>query len=376
MLVDDLHESGLATLVGALRHAVLVGGRDEEHVAGLDERAVVVVEAVVAEPLVDPIGQPAGVEAVLQPPVPVVVEVGHSEMMRLMAPRVHLSNSVLGEVEGELERDFELVASPVGADGIVAVLNVAIDDAYLEAAGPQLRIVANYAVGVNNIDLDAARRRGVVISNTPDVLTGATAEVALALMLSLLRRVTEGDRLIRRREPWEFSLEFMLGESLAGKTVLIVGAGRIGRETARLVEAFGASALLAGRDADLDALLPRADVVSLHVPLTPETRHLIDARRLELMKRSAVLVNTARGPVVDEAALTAALEGGKIAGAGLDVYEHEPEVTEGLLALENVVLAPHVGSATRDTRVAMGMLCVSALRAVLLEDRTPANVVA
>ena len=157
-----------------------------------------------------------------------------------MAPRVHLTNGVLAEVERELEADFELVASPVGADGIVAVLNVRIDDAYLEAAGPQLRIVANYAVGVNNIDLEAARRRGIVISNTPDVLTGATAEVALTLMLSLLRRVTEGDRLIRRREPWEFSLEFMLGESLAGKTVLIVGAGRIGRETARLVEAFGA----------------------------------------------------------------------------------------------------------------------------------------
>ena len=196
---------------------------------------------VVADPLLDPVGQAARVEAVLQLPVPVVVEVGHSEMMRPMAPRVHLTNGVLAEVERELEADFELVASPVGADGIVAVLNVVIDDAYLEAAGPQLRIVANYAVGVNNIDLEAARRRGIVISNTPDVLTGATAEVALTLMLSLLRRVTEGDRLIRRREPWEFSLEFMLGESLAGKTVLIVGAGRIGRETARLVEAFGAS---------------------------------------------------------------------------------------------------------------------------------------
>ena len=199
VLVDDPHESGLAALVGALRHAVLVGGREEEHVAGLDERAVVVVEAIVAEPLLDPVGEAARVEAVLQLPVPVVVEVGHSEMMRSMAPRVHLTNGVLAEVERELEPDFELVASPVGADGIVAVLNVVIDDAYLEAAGPQLRIVANYAVGVNNIDLEAARRRGIVISNTPDVLTGATAEVALTLMLSLLRRVTEGDRLIRRR---------------------------------------------------------------------------------------------------------------------------------------------------------------------------------
>ena len=369
-----LHESGLAALVGALRHPLLVGGREEEHVAGFDERAVVVVEAVVADPLLDPVGQAARVEAVLQLSVPVVVEVGHSEMMRPMAPRVHLTNGVLAEVERELEPDFELVASPVGADGVVAVLNVRIDDAYLEAAGPQLRIVANYAVGVNNIDLEAARRRGIVISNTPDVLTGATAEVALTLMLSLLRRVTEGDRLIRRRQPWEFSLEFMLGESLAGKTVLIVGAGRIGRETARLVEAFGATSVLAGRDADLDALLPQADVVSIHAPLTAETRHLIDARRLALMRPTAVLINTARGPVVDEAALASALRDGTIAGAGLDVYEHEPEVTEALLELENVVLAPHLGSATRETRVAMGMLCVRAA-AVLLEGHTPPNVV-
>jgi lactate dehydrogenase-like 2-hydroxyacid dehydrogenase len=296
-------------------------------------------------------------------------------MMRFMRPRVHLGERVLVEVERELAVDFELVPSPVGVDGIVAMLTIVVDDAYLEAAGPQLRIVANYAVGVNNIDLEAARRRGIVVSNTPDVLTGATAELAITLMLSLLRRVTEGDRFVRRREPWQFSLEFMLGERLAGKSVLIVGAGRIGRETARLAEAFGATAVLAGRDADLDALLPDADVVSLHVPLTPATRHLIDARRLGLMKPSAVLVNTARGPVVDEAALAAALHAGTIAGAGLDVYEHEPEVTESLLDLENVVLAPHLGSATRDTRIAMGMLCVSALRAVLLEGRVPANAV-
>src|SRR3954453_20701221 len=228
-------------------------------------------------------------------------------MMRSMAPRVHLSATLPHEIERELARDFELVPSASGADGIVAMLTVAVDDAYLEAVGPQLRIVANYAVGVNNVDLEAARRGSVVVANTPDVLTGATAEIALTLMLSLLRRVTEGDRFVRRREPWQFSLEFMLGERLEGKTVLIVGAGRIGRETARLVEAFGASAVLAGRDADLDALLPQADVVSVHAPLTPATRHLIDARRLALMRPTAVLINTARGPVVDEAALAAAL---------------------------------------------------------------------
>ena len=292
-----------------------------------------------------------------------------------MPPRVHLSEKVPVEVERAIAADFELVPEPVGADGIVAVLTVTVDDAYLEAAGPQLRVVANYAVGVNNVDLEAARRHGIVVSNTPDVLTGATAEIALTLMLSLLRRVTEGDRFVRRREEWKFSLEFMLGERLEGKRVLIVGAGRIGRETARLAEAFGAETVLAGRADDLDALLPEADIVSVHVPLTPETHHLLDARRLGLMKPTAVLINTARGPVVDEAALAAALAAGTIAGAGLDVYEREPEVTEALLGMENVVLAPHLGSATRDTRVAMGMLCVEALRAVLLEDRIPANAV-
>jgi glyoxylate reductase len=293
-----------------------------------------------------------------------------------MCPAVHVSEQVPAEVDAALRRDFELVPSPQGAEGIVAMLTVTIDDAYLEAAGAQLRVVANYAVGVNNIDLEAARRRGIVIANTPDVLTRATAEIALTLMLSLLRRVTEGDRFVRRRTPWQFSLEFMLGESLEGKTVLIVGAGRIGRETARLAEAFGAHIVLAGSDDELDTLLPDADVISLHTPLTPQTRHLIDARRLRLMKPTAVLINTSRGPVVDEAALAEALGAGVIGGAGLDVYEREPDVTEALLPLENVVLAPHLGSATRDTRVAMGMLCVGALRAVLLEGRTPANAVA
>jgi glyoxylate reductase len=194
-------------------------------------------------------------------------------------------------------------------------------------------------------------------------------------MVSLLRRITEGDRFIRRGSEWEFSLEFMLGASLDGKELLVVGPGRIGRETARLAEAFGARASFAGRDADLTSLLGSADVVSLHVPLTDTTRHLIDAPALAAMRPSAVLVNVARGPVVDERALVDALRAGAIAGAALDVFEHEPEVEEGLLSLENVVMTPHLGSATRATRVAMGMLCVDALRAVLLERRRPANAV-
>jgi lactate dehydrogenase-like 2-hydroxyacid dehydrogenase len=292
-----------------------------------------------------------------------------------MSPTVHLTGPVPPPVHDALERDFELVAEPTGAEGVVAMLTVGIDEAFLDAAGPQLRIVANYAVGVDNVDLEAARRRGIVVSNTPDVLTRATAELAIALMLSLLRRVTEGDRFVRAREPWRFSLEFMLGEGLEDKTLLIVGPGRIGRETARLGEALGMRVLTAGRADPLEPLLSQADIVSLHCPLNPSTRHLIDEAALACMKPTAVLVNTARGPVVDEAALARALHEGRIAGAALDVYEFEPEVTEALLGLENVVLTPHLGSATRETRIAMGMLCVQALRAVLIDGRTPANAV-
>jgi glyoxylate reductase len=292
-----------------------------------------------------------------------------------MRPRVHLAERVPEDVHDALAREFALVETPAGAEGIVAMLTVRVDDAYLEWAGPQLRVVANYAVGVDNVDLEAARRRGIVVANTPDVLTHATAELAMALMLALLRRLAEGDRFVRRREPWRFSLEFMLGEGLDGKTLGVVGPGRIGRETGRLAEALGMRVVFAGRGEPLEPLLRESDVVSLHCPLTAETHHLIDERALRLLKPTAVLVNTSRGPVVDEAALVEALREGRIAGAALDVYELEPEVSEALLGFENVVLTPHLGSATRETRVAMGMLCVDALRAVLLENRVPANAV-
>jgi lactate dehydrogenase-like 2-hydroxyacid dehydrogenase len=274
-----------------------------------------------------------------------------------------------------LERDFELVSEPAAAEGILALITTAVDDAYLEHAGPQLEVVANYGVGVNNIDLEAARRRGVVVANTPDVLTKTTAELAIAVTLALLRRVVEGDRFVRSRAPWSFSLEFMLGEGLDGKTFGVVGPGRIGREAARLAEAFGAETVFAGRDDPLHELLAQADVVSLHCPLRPETHHLIDESALAAMKSSAVLVNTARGPIVDERALVDALLRGVIAGAALDVFEFEPKVSEELLSLEQVVLTPHIGSGTRETREAMGMLAVEALRSVLLFDRRPANAV-
>jgi glyoxylate reductase len=289
--------------------------------------------------------------------------------------RIYVTGAIPQAVFAALATDFEVADSVEGVEGVLALLTTPIDAAFLDRAGPQLRIVANYAVGVNNIDLDAARARGVLVANTPDVLTRPTAELAVALMLTLLRRVAEGDRLIRRREEWGFSLEFMLGASLEGKLVGIVGAGRIGRETARLVEAFGAATLLTRRGDPLDELLATADVVSLHCPLTAETHHLVDASALAAMKPSAILVNTARGAVVDERALVSALAAGEIAGAALDVYEDEPSVSEELLAMENVVLSPHLGSATRRTREAMGMLAVEALRAVLLGGETPPNLV-
>ena len=290
-------------------------------------------------------------------------------------PRVHETAGVPSEIELELRAAFELVGSPNLADGVVVTPAVRVDAAYLESAGPQLRIVANYAVGTDNVDVEAARARGVVVSNTPGVLTNATAEHTIGLILALLRRIGEGDRSLRRRDHWEWGPDFMVGESLEGKQVLVVGPGRIGRRVAELAEAHGARVSLAGRGDDLGAMLAAADVVSLHCPLTPETRRLVDADAFATMKPTAVLVNTARGQVVDEAALVAALRDGSIAGAALDVFEHEPAVSAGLLAMENVVLTPHIASATRAARLAMGMLVVSALRAVLLEGRPPENAV-
>jgi glyoxylate reductase len=290
-------------------------------------------------------------------------------------PTVHVTGALPARVHQELAKSFTLADRVEGVDGILSLLTTRVDGELLDRAGPQLRIVANYGVGVDNVDLEAARVRNVLIANTPDVLTDDVAELTIALTLALLRRVAEGDRFLRRQARWSFSLEFMLGQSLRRKTFGIVGAGRIGRAAASLAEAFGARAMFAGRGDDLGTLLETADIVSLHCPLTPDTRHLIDAAALARMRPTSVLVNTARGQIVDEPALVAALRGGTIAGAALDVYEHEPEVSPGLLDLDNVVLTPHIASATRDTREAMGMLAVEALRAVLLHGRRPLNAV-
>jgi len=273
----------------------------------------------------------------------------------------------------------ELHAAVAGADAAVTLLHDRVDDAFLDAAGPGLRIVANVAVGYDNVDVEACARRDVVVSNTPGVLTEATADIAFALILMSTRRLGEGERLIRARTPWSWSMFFMLGTGLQGKTLGIVGLGKIGQATARRARAFGMEIAYAGRrrapdelEAELgarflplDELLATADVVSLHCPLSSETRHLIDATALARMRPSSHLVNTTRGPVVDEAALAEALRAGAIAGAGLDVFEREPEVHPELLGLENVVLIPHLGSATIETRTAMGVLAAENVAAVL-----------
>ena len=297
-----------------------------------------------------------------------------------MKPQVFLTRRVPDPVLSRLEASFVLSDEIAGSAGLVTLPSDSVGAELFDAAGPSLRIVANFGVGYDSVDVPEATRRGIVVSNTPDVLTEATAELTIALMLALLRRVVEGDRLVRRRDEWALAPTFMLGEDLAGKTLGIVGLGRIGREVARLAEAFGMRVVHTRGsgpygELPLDRLLAEADVVSLHVPLTPETRHLIGAPELGLMRPSAVLVNVSRGPVVDEAALVDALVEGRIAGAALDVYEHEPEVSAGLLGLENVVLSPHLGSSTHVAREAMGMLCADALEAVLLRDELPANAV-
>ena len=273
----------------------------------------------------------------------------------------------------------ELHSAVAGADAAVTLLHDRVDDAFLDAAGPALRIVANVAVGYDNVDVEACTRRGVVVSNTPGVLTEATADIAFALILMSTRRLGEGERLIRARTPWSWSMFFMLGTGLQGKTLGIVGLGKIGQATARRARAFGMEIAYAGRrraaedvEAELsarflplDELLTTADVVTLHCPLSAETRHLIDAAALARMQPSSHLVNTTRGPVVDEAALAEALRARAIAGAGLDVFEREPEVHPDLLELENVVLIPHLGSATIETRTAMGVLAAENVVAVL-----------
>jgi glyoxylate reductase len=267
----------------------------------------------------------------------------------------------------------ELRSRVVGKRAVVSMFTEQIDKTILDAA-TDLQIIANVAVGYNNIDVAYARSRGVIVTNTPDVLTDSVADFTWALILAITRRLSEGERLIRRNEWKGWAFDFMLGTELRGKQLGLVGFGRIARAVAARASAFGMRlACSARRESEqssigqlsLDRLLNTSDIVSLHVPLTPETKHLIDKRALTRMKRSAYLINTSRGPVVDEDALAWALEHRLIAGAALDVYEREPEVHPALLTLENVLLVPHLGSGTVETRTAMADLAVDNVVAVL-----------
>jgi len=299
-------------------------------------------------------------------------------------PRFAVTNRLPGSAvellreAGEVRADERETAIPrsdllklvAGAEAALTLLGDWVDEEFLVAAGPQLRCVANVAVGYDNIDVAAAERRGVVVTNTPGVLDDATADLTMALILAATRRIAEGDRLVRSGRDWNWGMHFMLGSSLQGKRLGIVGLGSIGKWVAQRARAFGMTiayhqrnpapaeveAALGAERMPLEQLLAEADVLSLHCPLTPETHHLIGAAELAAMKPSAVLINVARGPVVDEAALAEALAEGRIAAAGLDVYEHEPQVEERLLELDNVVLSPHLGSATVETRTAMAEL--------------------
>jgi lactate dehydrogenase-like 2-hydroxyacid dehydrogenase len=307
-------------------------------------------------------------------------------------PVVVVTRRVPEAVEADLARDFDVRLNPddhpLSADELREALRTA--DALLPTVSDRLtaevlaveplrtRIIANFGVGFNHIDVQAAKARGLVVSNTPDVLTDATADTAMTLLLMVARRAGEGERHVRARAWTGWRPTHMLGTQVTGKTLGLVGMGRIARAVARRAHhGFGmqvifhdpyppspqeAAALGAEPVGSLDEVFTRADFVSLHCPATPETRHLVNAARLQQMQRVAFLINTARGDVVDEAALVQALKSGTIAGAGLDVFEREPTVTEDLLAMENVVLLPHLGSATRETRIAMGMRALENLR--------------
>ena len=274
-------------------------------------------------------------------------------------------------------------AKPYAA--LLTTLSERVDAELLDAVGGSLKIVANFAVGYNNVDVPACTARGVAVSNTPGVLSEATADQAMMLMLAVARRVLEGHALAASGEWASWAPLQLLGQDLSGKTLGIVGMGRIGREVAKRAQAFDMTVRYHNRsrdpeaekrlgvqfESDLYELLAVSDIVTLHCPLTDETRHLIDKKALESMKPNAILVNTARGEIVDEQALVETLTSGKIWGAGLDVFEQEPQVTDALKHLPNVVLAPHLGSATKDTRDAMATLCAEAIVGVLNKERVP-----
>ncbi len=314
--------------------------------------------------------------------------------------RVAIARLLLPAGRDLLEQEFTVVEAGLdstreqlldlveGAQAIVADPAVAVDGELLDAAGPALEVVANYAVGFDNVDLEACRERGVVVTNTPNVLTNATAEIAAQLTLAAARDTSEAERRMRRGEWTGWDPSDFLGVELSGATFGIVGMGRIGQRYAELMAGFAGQYLyvsrepkelaevkLGARKVELDVLLAESDVVSLHLPASPENHHLIDADSLSKMKETAILVNTGRGTLVDSEALAEALETGSIWGAGLDVYEGEPEVPERLLKAPRTALLPHIGSATTRARDAMAVLVAENVRAVLTGGQPPARVV-
>jgi len=272
----------------------------------------------------------------------------------------------------------ELLEGVKGRDAVLCLLTDTIDSEVFEAAGPQCRIFANYAVGYNNIDVEEATKRGIIITNTPDVLNDATADLAWALLFAVSRRVVESDKFAREGKFKGWGPMLLLGRDITGKKLGVVGAGRIGFNFAKKARGFDMEILytsnrpnpdmeekLGAKFVDKETLLREADFVSLHVPLNPSTRHYIGEKEFKIMKKTAVLINTSRGPVVDEKALVKALKEGEIWGAGLDVFENEPEIEKGLLELDNVVLLPHIASATIDTRTNMGLIAARNIVKVL-----------
>lgn len=270
----------------------------------------------------------------------------------------------------------ELIEKIKGRDAVV-VVSAGINEEISRSASSQLKIFANYGVGYNNIDVAAATKRGIYVSNTPDVLTDATADLAFALLLSTARRIVESDAYVRAGKKGWGPMN-LVGTQVSGKTLGIIGAGRIGRAVAQRAKGFNMNVIYTdekvnpgfeeatgGTFRDKNTLLSEADFISIHVPLLPTTRHLIGWEELQRMKRTAILINDSRGPIIDEKALVKALQEGLIAGAGLDVFESEPELEPGLAELPNVVLTPHIGSSTEETRVAMGELCARNIFAVL-----------
>jgi len=310
---------------------------------------------------------------------------GHVYITRPMSEKVMRQAEALpAPLAMHPDRDFppsrnELLEGCRGATAIITMLTEKIDDEVLEAAGPGLKVVANVAVGYDNIDMEAAARRGITVTNTPGVLDEATADLAFALMLATVRRVGEADRFIRTGQPWIWGPQSFVGLDVsAGATLGIVGLGRTGMAVARRAKAFRMNIIATGSRAstpeaaelgvqpcDLDTLLRTSDVVSLHCPLTGTNRHMIGAQQLAAMKAGSYLINTARGPLVDEDALADAVESGHLAGAGLDVHEFEPKVNNRLRSLENVVVLPHIGSAAAATRDSMGELAIRNVAAVL-----------